>query len=105
MAISSTNGSADGTDYTLNTTTLHFAGTAGESHHVSVTIKGDTIVEANETFTVNLGAITGTTAAAGGRDHQHRHRHRHDQQRRHRDLVYRRPDTPRRTPTSTSTSW
>ena len=30
VAISSTNGSADGSDYTLNTTTLHFAGTVGE---------------------------------------------------------------------------
>ena len=29
---------------------------------MSVTIKGDTVVEANETFTVNLGAVTGTTA-------------------------------------------
>ena len=27
-----------------------------------MTIKGDTVVEANETFTVNLGAVTGTTA-------------------------------------------
>ena len=62
VAISSTSGTADGSDYTLNTTTLHFAGTAGESHNVSVTIKGDTIVEANETFTVNLGAVTGTSA-------------------------------------------
>ena len=62
VAISSTSGTADGSDYTLNTTTLHFAGTVGESHHVSVTIKGDTVVEANETFTVNLGAVTGTTA-------------------------------------------
>ena len=53
VAISSTSGTAGGSDCTLNTTTLHFAGTAGESHPVSVTIKGDAIVEANETFTVN----------------------------------------------------
>src|SRR6202008_3355383 len=48
--------------YTLNTTTLHFSGTAGEQQLVSVTIKGDTVVEANETFTVSLGAVSGTTA-------------------------------------------
>src|SRR4029077_16899322 len=40
----------------------HFAGTVGESHNVSVTVKGDAVVEDNETFTVNLGAVTGTTA-------------------------------------------
>ena len=39
VAISATNGSADGSDYTLNTTTIHFAGTVGESHDVSVTIR------------------------------------------------------------------
>src|SRR5256885_942167 len=35
---------------------------AGESHDVTVTIKGDTVVEANETFSVTLGDVTGTTA-------------------------------------------
>ena len=59
VAISSTSGTAGGSDYTLNTTTLHFAGTAGEFHNVSVTIKGDTIVEGNETFTVNLARSRG----------------------------------------------
>src|SRR5439155_246817 len=62
VAISATNGTADGSDYTLNTMTLHFAGTVSESHDVWVIIKGDTVVEANETFSVNLGAVTGTTA-------------------------------------------
>ena len=92
VAISSTNGTADGTDYTLNTTTLHFAGTAGESHNVSVTIKGDTVVEANETFTVNLGAVTGTTATQIAAITSTDTGDRHDQQRRHADLVDRRPD-------------
>src|SRR2546430_14009436 len=32
------------------------------SHDVTVTIKGDTVVEANETFSVTLGDVTGTTA-------------------------------------------
>src|SRR5207253_2245878 len=53
---------ASGTDYTLDTTSLHFTGAAGESHDVTVTIKGDTVVEANETFSVTLGDVTGTTA-------------------------------------------
>src|SRR5439155_177983 len=51
-----------GTDYTLDTSTLHFTGTAGESHLATVTIKGDTVVEANEQFTITLGDVTGTTA-------------------------------------------
>src|SRR4029077_2553131 len=40
----------------------HFAGTVGESHNVSVTVKGDAVVEDNETFTVTLGDVTNTTA-------------------------------------------
>src|SRR5262249_24909157 len=35
VAISSSDGTADSSDYALNTTTLHFAGAAGESHHVA----------------------------------------------------------------------
>src|SRR5437763_1470989 len=57
------NAAASGTDYTLDTTSLHFTGAAGETHDVTVTIKGDTVVEANETFSVTLGDVTGTTAA------------------------------------------
>ena len=62
VAITSSDGTANSSDYALVTTTLHFAGTVGESHDVSVTIKGDTVVEANETFTIGLGTVTGTTA-------------------------------------------
>src|SRR5207248_2624577 len=62
VAITAADGTADSSDYALATTTLHFDGTVGESHDVSVTIKGDTVVEANETFTVATGAVTGTTA-------------------------------------------
>jgi flagellar assembly factor FliW len=61
VAIKTLNGTADAADYALVTTSLHFNGTAGETHTVSVTIKGDTIVEANETFTVAFGAVSGTT--------------------------------------------
>src|SRR5207244_3493331 len=43
-------------------TSLHFTGAAGESHDVTGTIKGDTVGEANETFSVTLGDVTGTTA-------------------------------------------
>src|SRR5439155_274941 len=39
---------ASGTDYTLDTTSLHFTGAAGESHDVTVTIKGYTVVEGIE---------------------------------------------------------
>ena len=61
VAIVAANGTAGSSDYTLTTTTLHFDGLAGETHEVSVTIVGDTLVETNETFTVSLGAITETT--------------------------------------------
>lgn len=61
LAIGSTDGSAGSTDYTLSTRTLHFTGIAGESHDVLVAIKGDTIPENNETFSISLGAVTGTT--------------------------------------------
>src|SRR5439155_310801 len=53
---------ASGTDQKMDATGLHFTGAAGESHDVTVTIKGDTVVEANETFSVTLGDVTGTTA-------------------------------------------
>lgn len=46
-------------DYQDNDGTIIFAGTAGESHDIVVQINGDLKVEANETFTVTLGAITG----------------------------------------------
>lgn len=46
----------------LVTTTVHFDGTAGETQLVSVTIKGDTLVESNETFSVLLGTVSNTGA-------------------------------------------
>src|SRR5947199_2493857 len=63
VAISATYGT-DGSPHSFPTRrSSDLAGTVGESHDVSVTIKGDTIVEANETFSVQLGAVTGTRAA------------------------------------------
>ena len=57
-----TDGTAvEGTDYTANTTALTFAGTAGETQTFTVATTEDTVVEADETFTVGL-AVSGTTA-------------------------------------------
>ena len=58
VPVSSANGSAtSGSDYTAipGGTTLSFTGTAGETRTISVAVIGDTTLEANETFTVNLG--------------------------------------------------
>ena len=53
---------AEGTDITFVTASpLSFAGTAGEVENIELTIKGDTIVEADETFTITLGNVSGTT--------------------------------------------
>ncbi|MBL0009810.1 MAG: hypothetical protein IPP25_22235 [Saprospiraceae bacterium] len=49
-------------DYTDNDGSLVFAGTAGESHTITVNTTTDIKVELNETFTVALGAITGAPA-------------------------------------------
>jgi hypothetical protein len=50
-------------DYTDNDgPALAFTGTAGETKTITVLVNGDTKVEANETFTVALGSITGAPA-------------------------------------------
>lgn len=46
-------------DYTANSGTLHFAGTAGEVKTITVEVLPDSIVEANETFRLALGDVTG----------------------------------------------
>jgi hypothetical protein len=62
-------GTADGTatagsDYTAKSGTLTFA--AGEtSKTISVAVKGDTVVEANETLALTLSSATGATIADG----------------------------------------
>ena len=52
---------AETTDFSVSGSSLLFAGTAGESQDISVTLVGDAIVEADETFTITLGDVTGTT--------------------------------------------
>jgi hypothetical protein len=47
---------------TLVTKSIHFAGLANETQPVNVSITGDTLVEANETFKVTLGAVSNTSA-------------------------------------------
>ena len=59
-------------------------GTGGPSHTVSVTIKGDTMAKADETFTVNLGGRSRHDRHANRGHHQRRCGQRHDQQRRQR---------------------
>src|SRR5947207_958315 len=49
------------TSYTAQTYAVTCASTAGETQTISVTINGDTTIEANETFTVTLGTVGGTT--------------------------------------------
>ena len=56
-----------GTDYTENTSALTFTGTAGETQSFTVATTEDTIVEANETFTVGL-AVSGTSASVTATD-------------------------------------
>src|SRR5690349_18367366 len=62
---STANGTATaGSDYTAATGTLSFA--AGETTKtITVAVAGDTTVETNETFTVNLSAPSGATIADG----------------------------------------
>ncbi len=63
VGYSTANGTATaGSDYTAATGTVTFA--AGEtSKTIQVAVKGDTAVEANETFTVNLANVSGATIA------------------------------------------
>ena len=50
-------------DYTPASGTLTFAGSAGEVKQITVPVKGDTIMEPNETFTVNLGTPSSALAS------------------------------------------
>ncbi|MCP3937059.1 MAG: hypothetical protein GY708_17020, partial [Actinomycetia bacterium] len=63
VAHSLTLGSAEAGDLTVLTASpISFVGNAGESHIIQVQITGDDVVEDNETFTITLGNVTGTTA-------------------------------------------
>eukprot|EP00913_Durusdinium_trenchii_P028498 g26726.t1 len=62
------NGTAvSGSDYTAASGTISFTGNAGESVSVPVIIQGDTMLEANETFTMTLSGIAaqGAGVASG----------------------------------------
>ena len=64
-----TNGTAESSDYTENTTTLTFTGTANETKKFTVSTAEDAVFEANETFTVGLSvsaAPSGVTASDTG---------------------------------------
>ncbi len=52
-----------GQDYVAANGQLSFSGADGETQTINITTIGDNIVEANETFRLNLGAITGLPAA------------------------------------------
>ena len=54
-----------GSDYTAASGTLTFAGTAGETESIIVTITDDALVESSETYTVDLSNITGGLATIG----------------------------------------
>ena len=54
-----------GSDYTAASGTLTFAGTAGETESIIVTITDDVVVESSETYTVDLSNITGGLATIG----------------------------------------
>ena len=58
---------AKGTDYTENTASLGFAGTAGETRRFTVATTGDAAVEPDETFTVGL-AVSETSASVTATD-------------------------------------
>ena len=63
VPVTSASGSAtSGSDFTAipGGTTLSFTGTAGETRTISVPVIGDTTLEANETFSVNLGTPSNT---------------------------------------------
>ena len=59
---------ADGDDFTVNTTGINFTGVAGESVSIVVDITDDNVVENSEDLTVSLSGITsaGTTTAGTG---------------------------------------
>ena len=56
-----------GTDYTVNTAALTFAGTAGETQTFTVATTEDALAEPDETFTVGL-ALSGTQALVAATD-------------------------------------
>jgi fibronectin-binding autotransporter adhesin len=68
VPVSTANGTATaGSDYTAlpGGMQLSFAGTAGEAVNFTVSVTGDSVVEANETFAVNLGTPSNPGVSLG----------------------------------------
>lgn len=64
VAYTTDDGSATaGSDYIDNDNSLAFAGNAGETQTITVRVNGDTTVEADETFSVSLGAVSSALAS------------------------------------------
>ena len=64
MALIAAGGTATaGSDYTTTTTMLTFAGAANETETFTVAVTDDSVVEGDETFTVSLSTLAGTTAS------------------------------------------
>ena len=60
--VTTANGTASaGSDYVSNSAVINFTGTAGESHTFAVTVNGDVLVEATETFMVSLSGVSAST--------------------------------------------
>lgn len=68
VALASVDGTATaGSDYVINTgSPLSFDGAAGETKNISVTIKGEQVVEVDETFTLTLGTVTSVSPVPAG---------------------------------------
>jgi hypothetical protein len=62
LAYGSDLGTAEAGDFTVAGNSLSFAGNAGETETIDVTITGDNIVEDHETFTITLGDVSGTSS-------------------------------------------
>jgi hypothetical protein len=62
VAYSSALGTADATDITVQGNSLSFVGTAGETQTIDVLIIGDDFEESDETFSITLGDVTGTSS-------------------------------------------
>ncbi len=58
-------GTADGADYTINTTAITFTGTAGETVSIDIDITDDLVVENSEDLTVSLINVAGAGTING----------------------------------------
>lgn len=59
-------GSADSSDFSLSGSSVTFAGTAGEMETFTLSVNGDETVELDETATITLGTVSGTSSEQAG---------------------------------------